>query len=96
MFNCGPLPAMITRGELEPLYLRDSHLTNPEDRGELPCTRGQMIRYSAPGGHWVVETFHFERHGGGIGASGLHDPKRINEGDTIFVAKVKPSAMMTP
>ena len=87
MFNLGPLPEMITRGDLEPQYLRDSHLKNPEERGELPCTRGQMIRYSVPGGHWIVETFHFERQGGGIGASGLRDPKRINEGDTIFIAK---------
>lgn len=92
LFNRGPLPDMISRGDLAPKFLRDSHLKDPEERGERPCTRAQTIRYSDPDGNWLVETFHYQRTDGSIGASGLRDPKRINAGETIFVAR----AIMAP
>jgi hypothetical protein len=92
MFNLGPLPEMISQGDLAPKFLRDSHLRHPEERGERPCTRAQTIRYSDRNGNWRVETFHYQRVDGSIGASGQRDPKRVNEGDTVLV--VKP--MMTP
>jgi hypothetical protein len=96
MFNLGTLPEMISRGELITDYLRNSHLRHPEQRGEIPCTRAQTIRHLDRRGNWLVETCHYQRPDGSIGASGLLDPKRINEGDTILMVKPDDEAMMTP
>ncbi len=83
-FNSSQIPAMIERGELDSLMLRDAHLTAPERIGEALCTRGQMIRYHDGQGNLVVEVFQYLRPDGSLGASGLPDPKRMQVGNQVW------------
>ena len=87
MFNESDLPARIAEGSLVAQTLRDSHLQEPEKRGEPWCTHGQMLRYLDPAGRWVVEVFQYMRPDKTLGASGQPDPKRLRIGNTVFLAE---------
>ena len=89
MFNESQYPSMIKKGELLPKFLRNIHLTRPEEKGEPYCTRSQMIRYSDKAGNWVVEVHQYFRPDETIGASGSPDPKRLRIGNTVFAVDIQ-------
>lgn len=66
------------------MFLRDTHLVQPEDKGQPQCTRGQMVRYQDEARGLLVEVFQYMRPDGRLGASGRADPKRLRLGDTIY------------
>lgn len=76
---------MIENGELAVTMLRDSHLREPEARGEKYCTRSQFLRFLDRNGLWVVEGHWYLRRDGTIGASGKFDPKHLRHKGTILV-----------
>lgn len=84
LFNSSQMRALIDQGSLTPVYLRDTHLTAPENVAEERCTRGQMIRYLDHRGVWLVEVFQYVRADGSLDASGLQDPKRMRTETAIW------------
>lgn len=85
MFNESQYPMLIVNGRLKPELKRNSHLIEPQKRGEPHCTHAQLIRYLDNNGQWVVEVFQYLRPDKTIGASGKPDPKRMRIGNKIFI-----------
>lgn len=76
---------MIENGELTVKTVRDSHLREPEARGEEHCTRSQLLRFLDRNGQWIVEGHQYLRQDGTIGGSGKLDPKRLRHEGRILV-----------
>jgi hypothetical protein len=89
LFNAGPYRTRIAEGRLIPQFLRNAHLDTPDDKGNPPCTYRQTIRYLDGDGNPVVEVFQYLLPDGGLGASGLPDPKRLWIGGEVLVAETE-------
>lgn len=90
MFNKSQFPDMIEEGKLKPVYLRNSHLKEPETKHEPYCTHSQIIRYLDPAGQWIIEVHQYLRPDKTIGGSGKPDPKRLRIENVVFIAEIQP------
>lgn len=88
IYNNSQYPILVAGGKLRKEFLRNSHLKEPEKRGEPVCTHGQMIRYYDENGEWVLEVFQYLRPDKTIGAGGKPDPKRLRIGNTIYAVSI--------
>ena len=89
MFNQGGYLEKVARGELVAKVIADNHPSRPLAR-EPFCTRSQIIAYCEPSGKHIVKVHQYLRTDGSIGASGRPDPKRLRQGDIVFVPKARP------
>ena len=88
IYNASQYPSLITTGKLTKQYLSNSHLKEPEKRGEPWCTHSQFVRYCDEKGLWVVEVHQYLRPDNSLGASGKPDPKRLRVKNTVFTVNI--------
>lgn len=82
-FNDLQFPERVAHGEIHEVITRDAH-PSPQKADEPDCTRSQEISYRDQDGNELARAHRYLRPDGEIGASGLPDPKRLRQGDTLF------------
>lgn len=92
MFNDGQYYERLQAGELLAIIGDDRHPSAPMAR-EPNCTRSQIVHYYDVKQRTKVAIVHqYVRPDGRLGASGLPDPKRIRDGDTLYVLELPPTS----
>jgi len=84
MYNKSQYPSMIADGQLNPQFLRNDHLKEPEKRGKPQCTHSQTIRYYDKNARWVVEIHQYWHQDKTIKGTRSPDPKRLRVGNKVF------------
>jgi hypothetical protein len=92
-FNEGRYREQVESGVLRAKLLDEGH-PSPPKASEPTCTRSQLLGYFDQQGRKVAEVHQYVRPDETLGASGMPDPKRLREGDTILVAD--PEAELDP
>ena len=83
-FNTGGYIERIRAGDLQPRIRRDAHPSQP--LASVPhCTRSQFVAYYDTHGARIVDVHQYLLPDGTIGGSGIPDPKRIFEGETLYI-----------
>jgi hypothetical protein len=88
MFNEGGYFERVQAGELLAEVAYNRHPCPPRVN-EPYCTRSQTVHYvDLQEGREVAVVHQYLREDGSLGASGLPDPKRICQGDTVFLVEL--------
>ncbi len=83
MFNARDYDGRVAVGELTRTVFREHEA--PPSAGQPAGTLSQMVRYANRQQRTVAEAHRYLLPDGTIGASGLHDPKRLFLADVILV-----------
>ena len=84
-FNKGGYEQQVASGELTTMLLADTH-PSPPRAPEPICTRSQEIGYFDNDRRKIAQVHQYLRPDGTLGASGMPDPKRLKEGDVLYIA----------
>jgi hypothetical protein len=83
-FNEGHFVERAAAGELVETIQSENH-PSPPLANEPFCTKSQLVVYKEPNGRKVAWAHRYKRPDGSIGLSGRADPKRIREGDNLYI-----------
>ncbi len=84
-FEAGDYVGKAARGELIVAVLDERH-PSPRRSGQPKGTRSQLLGYYDRQTGVLLATAHqYRRRDGTLGASGRPDPKRVREGDVIYM-----------
>jgi hypothetical protein len=88
IFNRGRFAERVASGELTMTIKRSKPCVNSSIRDWTPGTLSQELRYYDKDNNLVAKTHRYLRPDGKLAASGLEDPKRVVEGQTMYILEL--------
>ena len=88
IFNRGRFQERAAAGELTVVIKRSVPAIDSTIRNWVPGTLSQELRYYDKDNNLLAKTHRYLRPDGGLAASGLEDPKRVVEGQTMHILKL--------
>lgn len=92
IFNLGRFQERVAAGELTVVIKRSVPATDSSIRNWAPGTLSQELRYYDKENNLVAKTHRYLRPDGTLAASGLEDPKRVVDGQTMHILKLPESS----